>query len=732
MVSCIQTSARQRFILQSLLIVTLYVVTARLGLMLAVDPGNVSAIWPPSGIAFAAVIFLGARALPGIWLGSFIINTWFFAGHQHLAIPGPLAAFCIASGSTMQAALGSYLLRKFIGSRSAMDKPSDAFKFLGATALSCFVAATIGVFTMTGTGLVQFDSEHIRYCFRTWWAGDVAGVLIFTPLALTWCRVPDCIQDRRRLLELMFFILLLAFATESIAFGDWFVLGRNHYPLNFIFFPFLIWAAVRFGAAGVTLSVLVVEMLAILGTKHGIGPFAQFPLSLSLVMLQGFISMVALSGMSLAAVLTDWQNSRRALENFNQELERKIAERTAELEEANRNLVVTRDRAIEASNLKSAFVANMSHELRTPLAGIIGASQLLGTADGVASQKEILKILEDSAKSLLSIVDEILDLAKLEAGKMAVEREPFNPIFVVQDSARLMALAANAKSIVLKTSIDHRIPELVRGDSSRIRQMILNLLGNAIKFTDKGEVSLEAVLKEQDERLVTVLFKIRDTGIGIAEEEQRFLFNPFTQVDNSITRRYGGTGLGLSICKQLAELMCGEIGVESKKGKGSVFWFSLPFLRCIDAADDTISDVDFRGPGVADLVGKVVLIVEDNPMIRSLVAKQLASLGIKTNEVGNGHEALKAVADHRYDLILMDCQMPEMDGFNATENIRKMEAAAGSGRTPVVALTAGIMPGDEAKCRSAGMDDFLAKPAGINDLMTILQRWLVTAEVDKK
>lgn len=393
------------------------------------------------------------------------------------------------------------------------------------------------------------------------------------------------------------------------------------------------------------------------------------------------------------------------------------------LRHATTELSIARDHALEASALKSAFVSNVSHELRTPLTGIVGTIELLMNTGLSGEQRSLAKTVEECSRCLLVLVNDILDLSKIEAGKIVTEVLPFNLIFLFQDCARLMAPGARQKNVILRTNIDHRIPDFVQGDQKRVRQTLLNLIGNSIKFTEAGEINVEASVQAETEQTITVRFTIKDTGIGISAEEQRLLFRPFSQVDSSSTRNYSGTGLGLYISKQLAEIMGGTIQIDSKRGEGTSCWFTVPFRRYgqpIESLDTTPSTL----PSNLQFRDKQVLLVEDNRVIQMVLLKQITSLGLHAQAVSNGHEAVELLSGLSFDLILMDCQMPVCDGFEATKAIRIMDANAGR-HTPIIALTAGAMQGDREKCLAAGMDDYLSKPVSIHELGQKVEQWIV-------
>ena len=398
-------------------------------------------------------------------------------------------------------------------------------------------------------------------------------------------------------------------------------------------------------------------------------------------------------------------------------------QRRIDSETANVKLILAKDQA-EAGNIaKAQFLANMSHEIRTPLNGIVGALDLLARHDLHPEQITLLHTAISSSETLLGLLNEVLDFSKIEAGGLALAHEPMRFQPVLNSVVDLLSPLAKRKGLRLAVEFDPDLPAWMMGDAGRLRQVLLNLIGNAVKFTDSGHVIVRAKRESgpSDSRPVMVL-EVEDTGIGIPPETLPRLFTPFFQVDQSNRRRFGGTGLGLVISKRLSEAMGAELAVESEPGRGSTFTFKLP-LEPFFPSPNTLPAEPAAKESPTPLTGRVLL-VEDNPINRMLAVAMLNNLGIQPTEAENGLAALQAMEETPFDLVLMDCQMPVMDGFEATRAIRARERGLLAPRTPIIAITANALSGDAERCFQAGMDAYLAKPYTLKALRDMLTMWL--------
>lgn len=722
---------RPKSFLLILSIALVYYATAKLGQYLAIPPGFITPVYPPSGIALAAILLMGYRVWWGIWLGAVVAATWPLWANTGILSMSIASGVGIATGSVLQAVVGVFLIKRFIGSHQVLANTPNVTKFTGIELLSCTVSPTFGATTMYLCGLIAGKNYIVSWL--TFWLGDAIGVLVVAPLLLCWIEhwfskhnhqadqpiatqaQPSSQRSFRFTLEVVIWAcLLLIVGMVAFGFG---------YPVEYLLIPLLVWSAFRAEQRFTAIALVLVSAWAIAGAIRGTSSFNRSTLNESLLLLQAFIGTVTVTTLILSSVIIEREQVKARLERVNEELEFKVEERTAALKQS-------KEVAEVASRAKSEFLANMSHELRTPLNGILGYAQILNRSQSWGEKEHKgIDIIYQCGSHLLTLINDILDISKIEARRLELDPHMVHLPAVLQGVAEIVGIRAEQKGIDFVYLPDVSLPEGVEVDEKRLRQVLLNLLGNAIKFTDEGKVTfrverLDQVLPLDSAHLTelstaTLRFHISDTGIGMSSEALEKIFQPFEQV-SSQKRNAEGTGLGLAISQTIAQLMGSEIQVQSQLDVGSTFFcdIELPI-----AAEWQQTTNNATGEQLIGYQGErqSILIADDKWENRSVIVNLLEPLGFTVIEAEDGQDGLTKAIQSKPNLIITDIMMPIMDGYQFLQQIRQSEMLK---MLPVIVSSASVSSMDQQQSLDAGGNDFLTKPVQADDLFQMLRKYL--------
>jgi signal transduction histidine kinase/DNA-binding response OmpR family regulator len=689
-----------RTVLIALLIIpAIHFCLGKLSAAIAFQDGS-AAIWPSTGVYLAAILVLGYRVWPAILLSELIANFLIF--YQNNFFSSIIISLIDLSDPLMMA----LLINRLIGRRNLLERAQDVFKFVVLIVPYPVISSTFAVAVMCLSGTTPW-SEYGNV-WRAWFTAIIGGTLIVTPVLLVW--LLDAKQQpklqRKQIVE---FVLLLFSVIVISHLAFW-----GGYPVEYMMIPLLFWSTFRFGQRESTLLVIVISAIAVFGTARGFGSFAKESVFQSLLLLQSFICVIALTTFILSAVLHENRKAQAKLKQAKDELEQRVEARTAELKTAK---II----ADSASQAKSEFLANMSHELRTPLNGILGYAQIFQRSQTLtAKEHKGIDIIYQCASHLLTLINDILDLSKIEAGKMELHSQDFPFLDFLQGVVEICRIRAEQKGIYFIYQPNQQLPRHIHADEKRLRQVLINLLGNAIKFTDRGGVTFKVeIVGDRKPHLQKIRFQIADTGVGMSPQQIEKIFQPFEQV-GSVQKQAEGTGLGLAISQKVVALMKSTINVQSQLQQGSVFWFEVELAETEEwtqassiAPKCTI--IGFQGQT------RKILIVDDRWENRSVLVNLLEPIGFEIFEASNGEEGLDQALKLQTELIITDIAMPVMDGLTMTQHLRQSKEMQNA---IVITSSASVFDIDRQKALDAGCNDFLPKPIQAQELLDKLQHHL--------
>ena len=651
----------------------IYFFAGKLGLMLASLHASASPVWPAAGIALAALLLLGYRAWPAIFVGAFLVN---------LTTAGNVAtSFGIALGNTLEALAGAFLVNRFAGGKNVFDRPQGVFKFAVAAAISTIISPLFGVTSLALAGFA--DWANYGAIWVTWWLGDTTGDLVFAPLVLLWGARPELSWKKKEAAEVGVLLLLLAFLS-AVVFGGWLHISVKNYPIAFICGPIVIWTAFRFTQRETATGIFILSVIAVWGTVRGFGPFVGQTENQSLLTVQSWTAVLAVTAMALSAGMAE----RRRIEE-------ELQQQKSIVETANRT--------------KDHFLAMLSHELRTPLTPVVSALESLETEPmQTEDSKSALAMIRRNIELETQLIDDLLDFTRIARDKMQLR---FVPVDTHQAITNVVEICrAEARSKRLHVHLNLRAKSFhVTADAAKFQQIIWNLLKNAIKFTpEEGDIIISS--DNPSETVFTV--SVRDSGIGMEPEVMQRIFDPFEQGNRSFEHRFGGLGLGLAISKSLAQAHGGTLTAQSEgRDRGSTFIFSMPTLSPAE-----IPTVAGRVSSEASQHGLKILLVDDHEDTCAALEKLLVRRGHLVAATHNLRSAMEAAVRNKFDLLISDVALPDGTGLDLMMQLRAIS------NIPGIAISGFGNNGDIERSLQAGFSEHLIKPIKLEKLEAAIER----------
>jgi len=654
----------------------IYLIAGKIGLHLASLHASASPVWPPAGIALAAMLLLGYRAWPAIFIGAFVVN---------LTTAGTVAtSLAIATGNTLEAVAGAWLVNRFAGGRNVFDRPQGVFKFALAVAISAVLSPAFGVTSLALEGFA--DWTKYGAIWFTWWLGDVTGDLIFTPLVLLWGIRWKITWKEEEAIEVGVLLLSLTLLS-AVVFGGWLQISTKNYPIAFICGPIVIWTAFRFTQRETATGIFILSVIAVWGTVHGFGPFAGQSENQSLLTVQSWTAVLAITAMALSAGMAE----RRRIEE-------KLQQQKSIVQAANRT--------------KDHFLAMLSHELRTPLTPVISAlDSLEAEASQTQDTKASLAMIRRNIELETQLIDDLLDFTRIARDKMQLRFAPMDAHQAVSNVVEICRAEARSKKLNVHLNLRAKT-HLVTADTAKFQQIIWNLLKNAIKFTPEGgDITISS--DNPSETLFTV--SVRDTGIGIEPEVMQRIFDPFEQGNRSFEHRFGGLGLGLAISKSLAQAHDGRLTAQSGGANcGSTFTLSMQTLPQDEAAGVAAEAVTSHSARQA----LKILLVDDHQDTCAALEKLLARRGHLVAVSHDVRSAMETAARNKFDLLISDIALPDGTGMDLMMQLRAIA------NVPGIAISGFGNDVDIGRSLQAGFSEHLIKPIKLDNLEAAIERAL--------